>query len=360
MTLETNRSDLSSTRFVDDPEVQLTPGQCRLRIDHFALTTNNITYGVFGDMLRYWDVFPTTEPGWGRIPTWGFAEVTESLCEELPVGERLFGFLPMSSETIITPGKIDDRGVSDVAEHRVGLAGAYNRYQRCATDPIYVAQREAQQMVLYPLFFTSFVIDDFLLDNHDFGAEQVIVSSASSKTAIGFAKLAQQRGLTTVGLTSPSNLSFVESLNVYSDVITYDEVTSLHQAPSAYVDIAGNQDLLRSIHGHLTGFLNHSMVVGNTNWDHKATDFSELPAPQPEFLFAPSQISKRTKEWGRDQLDNRIGAAWKIYSEWCDTWLEFLPAIGNDQVLAVYEQLRTGQTDPRHGYICSLPTKETK
>ncbi|MSZ15184.1 MAG: DUF2855 family protein, partial [Actinobacteria bacterium] len=186
MTLETNRTDLSSTRFVADDHEELTSGQCRLRIDHFALTTNNITYGVFGDMLRYWDVFPAGESGWGRIPTWGFADVVESTSDELPIGERLFGFLPMSSETIITPGKVDERGVSDVAPHRVGLAGAYNRYQRCSTDPVYDAHREPQQMVLYPLFFTSFVIDDFLLDNEDFGATQAVVSSASSKTAIGF------------------------------------------------------------------------------------------------------------------------------------------------------------------------------
>jgi hypothetical protein len=106
MTLETNRTDLASTRFVADVHEQLSQGQCRLRIDHFALTTNNITYGVFGDMLRYWDVFPANDSGWGRIPTWGFAEVVESASDELSVGERLFGFLPMRSETIITPGKV--------------------------------------------------------------------------------------------------------------------------------------------------------------------------------------------------------------------------------------------------------------
>ena len=360
MTLETNRTDLTSTRFVADVHEQLTQGQCRLRIDHFALTTNNITYGVFGEMLRYWDVFPASDSGWGRIPTWGFAEVIESASDELSVGERLFGFLPMSSETIITPGKVDERGVSDVAAHRVGLAGAYNRYQRCSADPVYDARREPQQMVLYPLFFTSFVIDDFLLDNEDFGATQAVVSSASSKTAIGFAQLAKQRGLKTVGLTSAGNRAFVESLDVYSEVVTYDAVDSIATVSAVYVDIAGNQDLLRDVHTHLDGFLGHSMVVGNTNWDHKATNTSALPAPTPEFLFAPTQISKRTKEWGRDELDQRIGTAWKNYSEWCDSWLEFSQAVGNEEVLDVYETLRSGQPDPKLGYICSLPNEEAK
>ena len=124
MTLETKRSALLETRMFEDQAVTLEDGQCRLRIDHFALTTNNITYGVFGDMMRYWEVFPALDSpeAWGRIPTWGFAEVIESRCDDVPVGERIFGFLPMSAETVISPGRIDERGLSDVAPHRSGLA----------------------------------------------------------------------------------------------------------------------------------------------------------------------------------------------------------------------------------------------
>ena len=362
MTIETNRSALDRTRVVDDAPTQLQPGDARLRIDQFALTTNNITYGVFGDMLRYWDVFPAVESPtqWGRIPTWGFAEVVESQCADLAVGERLFGFLPMAAETIITPGKIDDRGVSDVAAHRHGLAGAYNRYQRASSDPVYHPDREAQQMVLYPLFFTSFVIDDFLTDNNDFGAEQVVVSSASSKTAIGVAFVASAGGMKTVGLTSESNREFVESLGTYSCVLSYEELGEISQIPSVYVDIAGNQDLLRSLHSHLAGVLHHSMVVGNTNWNHTPTDFGELAPPTPEFLFAPSQIAKRTKEWGRDELDRKMSEAWSAYSQWTDSWIEFVPAIGEREVVAVYETLCSGRPDPKLGYICSLVTKEAK
>jgi len=360
MTIETNRTDLAQSRIVADVTVDLDDGDCRLRIEHFALTTNNVTYGVFGDMLRYWDVFPASDSSseWGRIPTWGVAEVIETRSEFVKVGERLFGFLPMSAETIITPGKSDDRGVSDVAPHRIGLAGAYNRYQRASTDPIHHLDREPQQMVLYPLFFTSFVIDDFLADNNDFGALQVIVSSASSKTAIGFAYLAKRRGLKVVGLTSPANQEFVEQLNIYSDVVLYENVASIDQTDSVYVDIAGNQDLLREVHQHLSGFLHHSMVVGNTNWNHTPTSTSELTPPNPEFLFAPSQIAKRTKDWGRDELDRRIGQAWNDYSHWCDEWIEFVEVTGNNDVAGVFELLCAGQPNPKIGYICSIPEEE--
>ena len=358
MTLETKRSALLETRMFEDPAVTLEDGQCRLRIDHFALTTNNITYGVFGDMMRYWEVFPALDSpeAWGRIPTWGFAEVIESRCDDVPVGERIFGFLPMSAETVISPGRIDERGLSDVAPHRSGLAGAYNRYQRTSTDPTYRSDREFHQMVLFPLFFTSFVIDDFLADNEDFGAEQLLISSASSKTSIGVAWLAQRRGLPTVGLTSPSNIDFVEGLGIYTHVIPYGEVGTLDRRPSDYIDVAGNQDLLFDIHSRFEGMLGHSMIVGNTNWDHVASPHDDLPAPTPAFFFAPTQIAKRTKDWGREELNARIGRAWHDYAEWCESWIEFVPASGPDAITDVYRTLVTGRPDPAIGNICSFQT----
>lgn len=357
MHIEIERGALDHSRIVESEPAPLAPGQCRLRVEAFALTTNNITYGVFGDMLRYWQVFPaSTEPEvWGRIPTWGIAECVESLSPDLVVGERIFGFMPMSSEWIITPGRATERGLFDVVEHRHGLAGTYNSYQRCAVDPAYRADHEPHQMTLYPLFFTSFVIDDFLLDNADFGAEQVIISSASSKTAIGAAQLLQRRGMTTIGLTSPSNLEFVRSLGTYDRVLTYDEVGELDTVPSVYVDIAGNRDLLFALHTHLAGVLAHSMVIGNTNWNVETTaDLSALPAPAPEFLFAPTQIAKRTKEWGREGLDTRIGDAWHEFADRADTWLTFEHVAGTDAVLEAWETIRSGRIDPAVGIICTL------
>ena len=357
MDIETKRNDLAESRVVDLPPAELAEGQSRLRVDCFALTTNNVTYGVFGDMLRYWAVFPASdEPEvWGRIPTWGYAECVESRSADLAVGERIYGFMPMSEQFVITPGRATDRGLFDVAEHRHGLAGTYNSYQRCATDPLYRADRESHQMLLYPLFFTGYIVDDFIIDNDDFGAQQVIISSASAKTAIGAAMLLNRRSMKVIGLTSASNLAFVESLGIYDQVLTYDAVASIAQVPSVYVDIAGNQDVLFDVHAHLDGVLKHSMVVGNTNWSAETSaNVAELPAPAPEFLFAPTQIAKRTQEWGREGLDARMGEAWNAYSDWADGWITFEKFNGAGEVLDAWEKIRNGSLDPAAGYICSM------
>jgi hypothetical protein len=358
MHLEVNRADLATTRVVPDSGAALAEGDARIRVDRFGLSSNNISYAVFGDMLRYWEFFPaadTADAPWGRIPVWGFGEVIESRSAAAEVGERLYGYFPMSSELVITPGRSDDRGLFDIASHRAEMAAAYSRYSRCAADPIYRAEREQHQMLLYPLFFTAFLIDDHLADNADFGAEQIVVSSASSKTALGVGRIAGERGARVVGLTSASNRAFVESLEVYAQVLSYDEVSSLAAVPTVYVDIAGNRDVLHAVHTHLSGVLTRSITVGGTHWDHQASAVEALPAPAPEFFFAPDQIAKRAKEWGGDELDRRLGAAWTDYLSWVDGWLELQPADGAEAVTAAYLALLAGETDPRVGIVCTLP-----
>jgi NADPH:quinone reductase-like Zn-dependent oxidoreductase len=358
ITIEVARHDLSHVRVLSSAGPSLENGQTRIRVEAFALSTNNITYAVFGDAMRYWDFFPVDAEAaglWGRVPVWGFGEVVESRSPFLETGERLYGYYPMGAELVITAGRSDTAGVSDVAPHRAEMAGAYSRYVRCAADPLYRADRERHHMLLYPLFFTSFLIDDFLLDNDGFGADQIVVSSASSKTAIGVAHLANQRGARVVGLTSAANRAFTESLAVYDVVHTYDDLSDVEIRPSVYVDITGNRDVLHAVHTRLEGVLGHSMAVGGTHWDHEAAAGLDVPEPSPAFFFAPLQISKRRQDWGAGELDRRLGTAWDHYVTWTNEWIDFRDARGDEAVIAVYQELLAGHPDPRAGFICALP-----
>jgi hypothetical protein len=360
-TFEVVRSDLARFRIQNTPSNELREGQARIAVRSFGFSANNITYGVFGDLLQYWQFFPATMPEgddvaeWGRIPVWGFGEVIETRSADVTVGERLFGYLPMSDELVIEPGRAGERTVADVSLHRSGLPAAYNSFQRCAQDAIYREDREGLQMLLYPLYFTAFVIDDFLLDHDDFAADQVVISSASAKTAIGTAFLVHQRGQRVVGLTSPANAEFVRSLGVYDDVVLYGNEASLASTSSIYVDVAGNRDVLWAVHEHLGANLVHSMVVGGTHWSHEAEDHDEeLPGPRPQFLFAPSQIEKRTRDWGPDGLNERIARSWDDFAEFAPRWLSFEWAIGAEAISDIYLATLEGDVDPRVGVLCSF------
>jgi len=56
---EVDKKELHKTRITDmHIESELAENELILKIDKFALTANNITYGMAGDSLGYWRFFP--------------------------------------------------------------------------------------------------------------------------------------------------------------------------------------------------------------------------------------------------------------------------------------------------------------
>lgn len=349
------RDDLHSCRVADVAAGDLGPGEALLEIGPFGLTTNNITYAVFGDAMSYWGFFPAEE-GWGRVPVWGFANVASAGDTSLAEGARLFGYFPPSSHLVVRPERIDARGFVDAAPHRAELPAAYNSYLLVEGSPMYEERHEDEQMLLWPLFFTSFLLDDFLGAEALFGAETAVVSSASSKTALGTAfQLAQRDGIEVVGLTSPGRVEYVEGIDLYDRVVGYPDIDSLPIQPAVYVDIAGDGDVRAAVHGHFGDELRHSAVVGATHREQLAPEeAAALPGPRPAFFFAPDQVRKRSAEWGAEGLDSRLADAWRPFVEWAGGWLQVARGEGPDAVQSAYLELLDGRSDPSVGHVLSL------
>ena len=349
------RDDLHRCRFDDREAAEPAPGQAVLRVERFGLTSNNITYATFGEAMSYWSFFPAPE-GWGRVPVWGFAEVGASRAEALEVGTRVYGYLPPSSELIVTPARIDAQGFVDASAHRAELPAAYNGYTRVDADPIYDAASEPEQMLLRPLFFTSYLIDDFLDDASLFGAHSAILSSASSKTASALAFLLSRRdGIEVIGLSSPRGAEFARGLGVYDHVLTYDEVDSLGSDRAVYVDMAGDADVRTAVHTRLGPTLVHSAVVGATHHDRTGDVPDSLPGPRPKFFFARDRVAKRTADWGRDGFEQRIAESWRPYLRWCEGWLQIIEGQGPQALQGAYLDLLDGRIDPAKAHVLSLP-----
>jgi hypothetical protein len=349
------RDDLHRCRVRETAPPELEPGQALLTVERFGLTSNNITYAMFGEAMSYWSFFPA-EQGWGRIPVWGFAEVADSRADALAPGSRVYGYLPPSSEFVVTPARADARGFLDASPHRAALPAAYNSYASVDSDPVYTADSEDQQMLLRPLFFTSFLIDDFLEDASMFGVHTVVLSSASSKTASALAFLLSRReGIEVVGLTSQRSLDFTRGLDVYDRVVTYEQIESLDDQPAVYVDMAGDARVRQAVHSHYSDALAHSAVVGATHHDQLGAVPEALPGPRPTFFFAPDRVAKRTTEWGRDGFESRLAAAWQPYVEWTSGWLEVLHGEGPEELQSAYLDLLDGRIDPAQAHVLSLP-----
>ena len=348
------RDDLHECRIDDTSDVpNVEAGEALLRVDTFGFTSNNVTYGVFGDAMSYWDFFPA-DKGWGRIPVWGFADVLTTANSQVAEGTRVFGYLPMSRHFVVSPDRVDDRGFVDSSPHRSHLPPTYNAYRTVDADPNYDEQYEDQQMLLWPLFFTAFLLDDFLGDSDLFGAEAVVLSSASSKTASGTAfLLAERDGLEVIGLTSPRNVGFVEGLGCYDRVVTYDDVESLPDATAVYVDMAGDASVRSAVHHRYGDALAYSSMVGATHWDQGGAG-DDLPGPDPSLFFAPDQARRRAGEWGQDGLDARFGEAWRRYCDASGQWLEVVHGTGPSAVEEVYLEVLDGRTDPSTGHVLSM------
>jgi NADPH:quinone reductase-like Zn-dependent oxidoreductase len=348
------KGDLHECRVQDVEAPSPADGEALLAVERFGLTSNNITYAAFGEAMSYWKFFPAPD-GWGRLPVWGFATVAESRAEGLPDGARLYGYLPASSELIVTPARTGAHGFFDASPHRAELPAAYNGYQRTDADATYEAGREDQQMLLRPLFFTSWLIDDFLRDSELFGASTVVLSSASSKTASGLAFLLSRDGAAEVlGLTSERGAEYTRSLGVYDEVITYDELDSLPQGRAVYVDMSGDADVRAAVHGHFASELAHSAVVGATHHDRMGGVPEDLPGPRPTFFFAPDRVAKRSGEWGRTGLETRLAEAWGPYVEWTDNWLKVTRSDGPEALREAYLDLLDGRVDPASAHVLSL------
>ena len=346
-----DRDDYRTTRVVQFAPAPLHEGEVRLRVDAFGFTANNITYAAAGDMIGYWTFFPAPDPGdevnWGRVPVWGFADVVESRCDGVDEGERLFGYLPMSTELVILPTHVSSGSLADGAAHRSALPRVYNTYERCSGTRGYRADLEAEQMLYRPLFFTSFVIDDFLADNAFFGAETVVLGSASSKTAFGTAHLLRGReGVTVVGLTSSGNVAFVEGLGCYDQVVTYDDIASLPAGRAVFVDMSGDAAVVRAVHEHYGDDLVHSAMVGMTHWEARRGSVDPMPGPAQTLFFAPSQIEKRRKDWGPGVIDAKLGEAWGPFLEQVSGWIEIQHGHGLDAVIDVYVEMLENRTRP--------------
>jgi hypothetical protein len=356
------KDDFSVRKWSESPlPEEIAEGEILLRIDKFAFTANNLSYATAGEGIGYWRLFPTEE-GWGRIPVWGFADVVASKCDEVPVGERVYGFFPMSSHLVMKPTHIKPERFMDLAESRRSLPPLYNVYERLSSETCEYKEMEDEQMLFYPLFGTSFIVHDFVRDNENFGADNVIISSASSKTALGTAGLIQKDprlDVRVIGLTSPKNKEFCESLGYYDQVFTYDEIEILPEnLDSVFLDYTGHPTIMDRVAARLGEHVKHGTVVGFTHYvtaeGIETEAIKRNNSAGYELFFAPVRFAKRFQDWGAEELRNRIYEAWLSLVQDAKAWGDMRHLRGKSEVDAVFEDALQGNFRPTTLYSLSV------
>jgi len=359
--LQVRRDELTTTRIVatgdDGDGMPLADNEVLAKIDRFAFTANNITYGVVGDQLGYWQFFPPAgedTEGWGLIPVWGFADVTRSNVAEIPVGERLFGYFPPATHLKLVPTRIGRQHLVDGAPHRASLPAGYNNYWRVGAEPGYDRAFDALRMLFFPLYVTSFCLWDALVMDDWHGARQVVVVSASSKTCIGLAYALQmdEAAPPAIAVTSNRNLEFVKGLGLYQSSVSYDDVAAIDASvASVIVDMSGNDQTLLELERHLGDNMRHCIRVGVT---HRGAASGAARLARSTWFFAPGHIERRIGDWGPDGFRERSAAFIQAASARSRDWLNVTPIDGLAGLEAIFADVADGRIAADRGLIVEL------
>lgn len=348
-----DRQNPAIARLIEpEHEPPLAEGQLRLRVERLALTANVLTYARSGDALGFWQLFPAPSSaphGWGRVPAWGHAVVEQSAHPELPVGERFFGLLPMASHWTL-PATRSRLGLRDDSAHRAGINPVYNQYALTETNDCAVLDQEA---LFRPLLITSFVLEQHLRDQQCFGAAELWISSASSKTALGLAD--RMQGLLPLrGFTSSSNLGFVQQAGCHDSLHDY---AALDQAADAsglklvlLVDFSGDDALVQRMAQVLGSRLVRILRVGSTHWQQAGVpgprqSGASTVAPQ-DFFFGPEHIVRLVGLWGPRDFEQRLREALARFARRSAGWYRHEQLVGAQGLLQAYTQLAAGQLPP--------------
>ncbi len=364
------KTKIEESRIVNQTSSRsLEENEIRLKIEKFAVTSNNITYAVAGDKLGYWQFFPPLEDidskdndnsVWGVIPVWGFAQVVESNNDEVSLGERFFGYFPPASNLILKPSNVNKLSFIESSAHRVHLPVAYNIYRKVEHPATLTKQevmlKENERMLLYPLHVTSFALYDFF-DEHDwFGAEQVILLSASSKTSTGLAYGIKHKrpDLRQIGVTSARNLPAVEGLEVYDIVLDYKNLQHIDSnKPTVIIDMSGNSEVISSLHKQLKDNMKYCSKVGITHKDA----FSNEPfyiKERTHMFFAPSQIQQKIKVQGMQAFNSECTHYLEHSYKQSRNWLEIEELAGLEGLQQVFLDICGGKIDPTKGLIVKM------
>nr|WP_237439565.1 DUF2855 family protein [Amycolatopsis rubida] len=307
---------------------------------------NNVTYARLGDSaLPFWNAFPAPE-GYGRVPVWGFAHVEESRRPGIAAGRRYFGYLPMSSGFTLSAepaghGLLDTSGVRDF------LHVWYRTYRNAPAED----ELDDRRALLWPLFPASAVLNDYLRRTGAHGADTVVVTSASSKTAIGMAELLAGNGrFRTVGVTADK--PFAAALNRYDEVVSYDELDALAGGggSAVLVDFTGDAKRLAALYDVLAGRLVYTALVGYTHPDARLEP-PELPGPEPEIFFTPAYEEETARAEGPAAYRRRYAAAEERFVRGSAEWLRMSAGTGPDAAAAVFRSLLAGEPGPSAGHV---------
>lgn len=329
-----------------------------LKLQRFGLTSANLAHPLVPGMSNSWPrLFAHDGDGVGRLPVWGYAEVVESNSPDIEPGMGLYGCFPMTRYLLVDA----DQYAAKRSEFDFGfpITGAVSTGQSLPIITESESLNDADlQILLRPLLSSAYLIMEELRESEFWQTEQIIITAASSKTAIGLSYFLQELFVhsqvthtpSLIGLTAQRHQGFVTENGYFDQVFNYDQFRYMGNKDSVLVDFTGNHQLQSMIHYFLKERLIHTYALGACHWQQRAS--AGQISPDSEQFSAPKYFSQQGG--GASDLCQAFEPSWMSASEALRRWLQPELIEGVDEVRWVYEQVLAGNANPKVGYLCQL------
>lgn len=356
-TLVINKANHTQTLVDYSPIPSIGNNQILVRISLFSLTSNNTTYAALGSAYSYYSFYPHPQDQLGVLPVWGYGTVLQSNTPEVSPGIVLYGFFPCARYTVLTPCRVQLDRLT--VERKGVLEGmdVYNSFVICDKNHAFMVSELSSQKqkeytsLFYPLWSTSYYLADYIQSLEGL-PRRVVVSSASSKTALCFAREARELdpSIELIALTSPRNFEFVKKVNLHSRILNYNQLDELKAVKCIYVDFAGNQKLNESVHSILD--IARQISVGMSHVEPTTKSASKFM--RSEVFFAPEHVLRKYKLLGREEATRRqVEAGSSALSDF-PKWVTVRYFFGTESVVGAYDAVASGKIDGREGVVASM------
>lgn len=332
---------LDHTRTVAETLPAPHDGQVVLAVERFGVSSNNVSYALLGDMLGHWAPFPAAI-GWGRVPVWGVATVVAGDHTVASIGSRHVGYLPMATHLMMRSVGAHP-GLLDVSAERAAMLPLYRELRRIDTDPTWHDDLIDAEVLMLPVYPPAALLDD---DLRRAGARHVVISSASSKTSLGIARLLSERGVRVTGLSGTTRAATTAAVGAFDEVLPYTDLDAITATgDTTYVDVAGDPAITRRVHERLGPALSRSIAVGGSHLAAlgglPAAD-ETLPGPPVVRFSVGRREVELTEQLGRRAVDEIKQRARQVLVPWADATLTVQHIAGLDAARDAWTRIGHG------------------
>lgn len=361
----------------------LDPDHVLLRVDKFAFSQMPLGYlmkGYTRTFSAYHDFFKYPEEGLYRSACWGYCTVLESLHPKVAVGTRLYGLVPPCQYHVqkvlrsIPASKNGDPAMVEFDMHRMPFNLRRFQEYEVVKDADQDTEMEDWAIATKEIYTMAFYMDEQLLV--DTGQiNSVIISCASSKTAMALAYCLRMRGgdelslsskieremSCVVGLTNKEHFEFVKSTDLYHEVYTYDEV---HNIPNdktiVYMDFKCDGAVRQAITLRLGTNLMYNMVLGPAVFQKKMKD-QLFEKRAREILFDESSWRERRRmvaEVTKTGRNEKLRSSYPDFVERMKKLSRLRHVSEPDALRKMYDAIYSNSASPSEAFICSMHPKE--